>query len=103
MDHIYSIIMFCMSAGLFLYAFIAKKSGFNAILRNYAVSPKDKQAYASEFAKLLAKVACLFLLSGIIAPFGTGSVIIWISVAVLIAGFILLMKFGTGKLMNLLE
>lgn len=92
-----------MAAELFLYAFIIKKSGLDAILKNYAVTPKDKQAYASEFGKLLGKVACLFPLSGIIALFGTGPIIIWISIAVLAAGFVLLMKFGTGKLTDLLK
>ena len=97
MDHVYSIVMFCLAAGILLYAFIVSKSGFDAIPKHYAVDPEDKQAYASEFAKLLAKTAGLFLLSGVIGLLGTGPVIFWISLAVLIIGFVLLMKFGTGK------
>ena len=54
MDHVYSIVMFCLGAGVLLYAFIVSKSGFDAIPRKYAVDTKDKAVYASEFAKLLA-------------------------------------------------
>ena len=51
MDHVYSIIMFCLAVGILLYAFIVSRDGFDAIPKNYAVDPEDKQAYASEFAK----------------------------------------------------
>ena len=71
MDHVYSIVMFCLGAGVLLYAFIVSRTGFDAIPKRHAVDPKDKAAYASEFAKLLAKIAGLFLLSGVIG-LGTG-------------------------------
>ena len=92
MDHVYSIVMFCLGAGVLLYAFIVSRAGFDAIPRKYVVDPKDKAAYASEFAKLLAKIAGLFLLSGVIGLLGTGPVFLWVSLAVLVIGFIILVS-----------
>lgn len=86
-----------------LYAFIVSRAGFEAIPKNYAVNPTDKDVYASDFAKLLAKIAGLFLLSGGIGVLGTSPVFLRVSLAVLVIGFILPMKFGTGKQMNLLR
>ena len=92
MDHVYSIVMFCLGAGVLLYAFIVSRTGFDAIPKKHAVDPKDKTAYASEFAKLLAKIAVLFLLSGVIGLLGTGPVFLCVSIAVLVIGFIILVS-----------
>ena len=96
MDHVYAIVMFCLGAGVLLYAFIVSKSGFDAIPKNHAVDPKDKMAYASEFAKLLVKIGVVFLLSGVIGLLGTGSVFLWIPLAVLVIGFILVISGFRG-------
>lgn len=96
MDHVYSIVMFCLGAGVLLYAFIVSKSGFEAIPKKHAVDPKDKEAYASEFAKLLVKIGVVFLLSGVIGLLGTGPVFFWIPLVVLVIGFILVISGFRG-------
>lgn len=64
----FSILMFCFSGGLLLYAaLLAITKDANMIARHYAVDMKDKKAYAVKFAKIIALVAVAPAYSGIVA------------------------------------
>ncbi len=85
----YSILMFCFSGALLLYAaLIAITKDYKMIPRNWAAKPKDEKEYASRFAKIIALVAAAPLLSGAVALFGDSKWIMIAAVAALIGGII---------------
>lgn len=56
--HPFCILMLVFSGAILLYAgLVALTKDYNLIPRGYAAAPKDKQAYAVAFAKVLALVA----------------------------------------------
>ena len=85
----YSILMFCFSGALLLYAaLIAITKDYKMIPRNWAAKPRDGKEYASRFAKIIALVAAAPLLSGAVALFGDSKWIMIAAAAALIGGII---------------
>lgn len=100
MKYGFSILMFCFSAGLLLYAgIIAAAKDPQLIPRHYCAKIKNKEKYAVRFAKVLAVTA--------IAPFAGGITgLIWNaektlipSMLVLILAFSICMHFAV-KIMD---
>jgi len=91
MEYGFSIIMFCLAAGILIYALIICVGGYGLIPRGDYSAPDDKKAYAVRFAKILAIVSIAPAVSGIIGLFG-GHIIA--SLIVLIAGFVCLLAAG---------
>lgn len=66
----YSILMFCFSGALLLYAAILGLSGDSGMIpKSYAAKGADRRAYARAFARMMAVVAMAPLSSGIVALF----------------------------------
>ena len=66
----FSILMFCFSGALLLYAaLLAVTRDDKLIVRHYAAKMKDRKAYAARFAKVIALVAVAPAHSGIAALF----------------------------------
>ncbi len=87
----FSILMFCFSGMLFLYAvllFVTRD--YKLIPRNYAAKAGNKKAYARKMAEIVALVAVAPAHCGYVALFSTG----W-SVVVLIVEMILAIWAGT--------
>ena len=87
-----SIIMFCLSAGILLYALLIRFGGYSFIPRNWYTKPKDKKAYAIQFAKILAFVAIAPAVSGFIGLAGEGAMAV--ALVVLLGGFVALLIIG---------
>ena len=86
---IYSIIMFIFSGCLFLYALLlALLKDVDLIPKSYMSKISDKKYYAKQFAKLMAILASVFLVSGIIGLFSQIKILMIIAVVFLIVGFI---------------
>ncbi len=91
----YSILMFLFAGGMLLYAaLLGATKDYKLIMRYWVTKPKDKRAYAAQFAKLIALVACAPALSGIVGLFGDSDGIVWIALAVLFAGLVAAIAFG---------
>jgi len=87
----FSILMFCFSGALFLYAVLLYATKDDKLIpRGYAVKPDDKKAYARKVAEIVALVAVAPAHCGYVALFSMG----W-SVAVLIVEMILAIWVGT--------
>jgi hypothetical protein len=87
----FSILMFCFSGALFLYAvllYITKD--YKLIPRGYVSKTDDKQAYTKQVAEIVALVAVAPAHCGYIALFSMG----W-SVVVLIVEMVLAIWVGT--------
>ena len=67
MEYGFSILMFCFSALLLIYAGLIYKGNTGLIRRLWAAKIKDKKAYARRFAKILALTALAPLFSSIVA------------------------------------
>ena len=68
--HPYSILMFCFSGALLLYAGLLAFTGdCDMIPKKHAAKPKDPRAYARAFARMLAVVALAPMSSGFLALF----------------------------------
>ena len=92
-----SILMFCFSGALLLYAgLLALTKDYTMIPRNYAVKPKDPKAYAVAFAKMMALVALAPLGSGIYAQFNPA-----LGLAALGVGLVICIWAGTRFFRNL--
>ena len=66
----FSILMFCFSGAILLYAgLLAVTKDYNLIPRNYTTNPKDKRAYTLALAKVLAVTALAPLSGGIYGLF----------------------------------
>ena len=92
MEYGYSIIMFCLSAGILLYALLIRFGGYSFIPRNWYTKPKDKKVYAIQFAKMLAFVAIAPAVSGFIGLAGEGAMTV--ALVVLLGGFVALLIIG---------
>ena len=68
----FSIIMFCFSGAILLYAGIMGLTGDSSMLRKqWAVNIDDKKAYARKVAKILAITALAPALGGVVGLFST--------------------------------
>ena len=68
MEYAYSILMFCFSGLLLLYAAALGATGdASMIVRSYAAKMRDPKAYARKFAGAVALAALAPLLSGLVA------------------------------------
>ena len=66
MEHIFSIIMFAMAAGIALYAALIAATGDpKLIIRHYAAKMPNPKAYARRFALILVIVAGAFAVAGL--------------------------------------
>ena len=91
MEYGYSILMFCFSGGLLLYALLLYATGDSALIpKNYAAK-KDKR-YARQVAKIVAATGLAPLMSGYVALYGEK----WMlpAVLVLLSGFVICIPFG---------
>lgn len=87
----FSILMFCFSGALFLYAVLLYTTkDFKLIPRNYAAKTGDKKAYARKVAEIVALVAVAPAHCGYVALFSMG----W-SVAVLLTEMVIAIWVGT--------
>lgn len=68
MEYVFSIMMTAMGCGLLLWAGLSFLSGKILLASMYAnaAKTKDKKLYARQFAKLIALIACSFLLSALV-------------------------------------
>lgn len=94
MDYAYSILMFCFSAGILLYALLVFIFGYEVIPRGYAVKPRDKKLYSRGVSRILLLVAASPALSGITALFGDIEIMWLPALAVLLVSFVVLMIIG---------
>lgn len=87
----FSIMMFCFSGGLFLYAILLYTTkDYKLIPRNYAAKTGDKKSYARRVAEIVALVAVAPAHCGYVALFSMG----W-SVVVLIVEMVIVLWVGT--------
>ena len=87
----FSILMFCFSGALFLYAVLLYTTkDFKLLPRDYAVKAGDKKAYARKVAEIVALVAVAPAHCGYVALFSMG----W-SVVVLLAEMVIAIWVGT--------
>ena len=99
MESGFSILMFCLSGGLLLWAAvlaISRNSG--GIPRDYAVKKKNGKKYAVGFAKVLALTAMAPLAGGIVGLFDIAK-----GVGVLITVFVAALYIGTKDMEDDLE
>ena len=88
----YSILMFCLSAGILLYALLVRFGGYSFIPRNWYSKPKDKKAYATRFSKILALVSIAPAVSGVVGLIGEAA--LPAALIILIAGVVFLIIIG---------
>ena len=87
----FSILMFCFSGALFLYAVLLYTTkDYKLIPRGYASKMGDKKAYARQVAEVIALVAVAPAHCGYVALFSMG----W-SVVVLVVEMVLAIWAGT--------
>ena len=87
----FSILMFCFSGALFLYAVLLYTTkDYRLIPRGYASEPDDKKVYARQVAEIIALVAVAPAHCGYVAMVSMG----W-SVVVLIVEMVLAIWVGT--------
>ena len=87
----FSILMFCFSGALFLYAVLLYTTrDYKLIPRGYASKIDDKKAYARQVAEIVALVAVAPAHCGYVALFSMG----W-SVVVLVVEMVLAIWVGT--------
>ncbi len=67
MEYGFSILMFCFSGGILLYAGMIALFGVELIPRYWMVKMTDKKAYARRFARILGVTALAPALSGVVA------------------------------------
>lgn len=90
-DNPFSILMFCFSGALILYAaLLALTKDYRLIPRHYAVKVKDEKAYARKMAKVIALVAVAPLHCGLGAMFSVP-----LAMVVLVAEIIMAIWIGT--------
>ena len=94
MEYAYSILMFCFSGAILIYAGLIAPGNVELIRNYWAVKMKDRKAYARQFAKLLALTALAPLLSGIVALICGPDRLPLLPVVVLIVGTIVCIKTG---------
>ena len=91
MEYAYSIVMFCLAGGIFIYAvLLAVCKNTNLIMRSYAVKMKDRRRYAVQFAKIMALIGVAPLISGLIGLTGMR----WLAAGVLLITFTIFMRIG---------
>lgn len=99
MDKAYSILMFCFSACLFLYAgLLALTRDVGLVPKTYAAKIKNKKEYAKGIAKVVALTALAPLISGVVALFGDMDRMVLPALLVLIAGFIVFIYLGVKRM-----
>ena len=87
----FSILMFCFSGALFLYAVLLYTTkDYKLIPRGYASKKDDKKAYARQVAEIVALVAVAPTHCGYVALFSMG----W-SVVVLVVEIVIALWVGT--------
>ena len=97
MDTAFSILMFCFSGMLLLYAgLLALAKDPQLIPRHYYAKIKNPKAYALQFAKLTALTAAAPALSGLVGLSGCT----WAAVAVLLGGFVVCIWLGIRLFMK---
>lgn len=94
MEYAYSILMFCFSGAILLYAGLIAPGNDELIGRSWAAKMKDKKAYARQFAKLLALISLAPLLSGVVALICSPDKMPLLPVVVLIGGTIVCIRIG---------
>ena len=86
MEYGFPILTLIFGGCFMLYALVVKVGGFRFIPRNWAVRATDQDAYANEFAKVIAILALSPILSGLIGlVFGEGVCGIVLAVSALAA------------------
>lgn len=90
----FAILLFALSGMLLLYAaLLAKTKDIRLIGRSYAAKPKDKRAYATQFAKVIAVVAVAPALAGIVGLLTDAALP---TLLTLLIGMIACMRLGVG-------
>ena len=96
MEYAYSILMFCMAAGLLLYAgLLALAKDPMLIPKHYAAKMKNKKAYAVMFAKITAMMALPFAVSGIVGLIWNAEQTLLPAIIVLIVGLVVCLYLST--------
>lgn len=91
MEHGFSILMLCFSDALFLYAaLLAITKDVTLIPWHRRAKIKNRRAYALQFAKSMASVACAPLLGGL-----AGLINLWFGVGVLLVSMIAALWLAT--------
>ncbi len=107
MEYGYAFLMLAFAAGILLYAAMIAPGNWQLIARNYAADMRDPEAYAKQFAKVLALVALAPAASAVFAIVGVQLVeepddAIGPAFLVLIVVFVLCIRRGI-KMMGELE
>lgn len=98
MDSGYSVLMFCFSGAILLYAgLIARTKDTRLIARSWAARMDDKPAYARRFARVLAWTAIAPLLSGLVALCGDAAWVMPAALIVLVFSLILALFLALRK------
>ena len=99
MEYGFSILMFCFSGVLLLYAGLVAMGNAGLILRYRAARVKDKRKYTRQFGRILALVACAPALSGAVAMVGDMDRTVLPAMATLVLGTVVAITAGV-KMMN---
>lgn len=94
-----TILMFIFSGMLYLYAlilFLTKDS--RLICFDYMVKMKNRKKYARQFAKVIALVATVPILTGLAGIMSTG-----LAISVFVVGLIITIWIGTKWMENFIE
>ena len=99
MEYGFSILMFCFSGVLLIYAGLVALGNTGLILRYRAAKVRDKKKYARQFGRILALVACAPALSGAVAMLGDMDQTFLPAMLTLVAGVAAAITIGV-KMMN---
>ena len=84
---VYTIVMFAVAAIFAVLAVLIYKGKTGLIHDYHQTKVTDKDGYGKAFGKAMAVLAAAMALSGAVSLFGEG--VMWIAVAVLLAGFLI--------------
>ncbi len=100
MKYGFSILMFCFSAGILIFAgILAAAKDPTLIPRHYSVKIKNKKRYATQFAKVLTVTAAAPFAAGITGLIWNAEQTLIPAILVLIASFFICMYFA-AKIMD---
>ena len=98
MEYAYSVVMFCIAGGLFIYAGLLAVTKSPALIRRMnQIKVKDERRYAVQFAKTMAIIAAAFLVSGLVGLTKNTVVAIIVLVVGLIGGMIAAVKLTADE------
>ena len=94
MEYAYSILMFCFTGGILLYAGLLALGETGLIMRSTQIPKKNLKAYARQLAKVLAITSIAPLFSGLVALIISPDRMPLLPPVTLIGAFVVCMRIG---------